>query len=260
LSETSPRSPAEFRKSLMVFRVGQGTRDVILTKSWYIIVHMMLLCLNLIIVSLYGENLFMSKNIQDSVYSSNSLRNSMKYEERLFMNRPIYKAGGEINDHQPTAFNGPPRPELEDEWARLMKYENVRVTREELGEFAGDDSIAKLTDGSGYYVTVAAFHGLHCVRNLHKYIYADHYYEGYSEHNISAVPQATDSGHHYCVDWHQFDEWMERHSFDPLEPGLLVHPHFGEAYMNDTGVKLGLGVEDLGEGASSGGQRGGVLH
>jgi hypothetical protein len=62
--------------------------------------------------------------------------------------------------------------------------QDIRVTAEELGDFAGDEGIVRLTDDSGYYVTVAAFHGLHCVRNLHKYLYAEHYYEGYSEQDL----------------------------------------------------------------------------
>lgn len=52
----------------------------------------------------------------------------------------------------------------------------MRVSKAELGQFAEDDTIVKLTDGSGYYSTVTVFHGLHCVNRLHHYLYPDHYY------------------------------------------------------------------------------------
>lgn len=53
---------------------------------------------------------------------------------------------------------------------------NIRVNREELGEFVTDDAIIKLADGSGSMVTMSAYHGLHCVRRLHKNLYAATYY------------------------------------------------------------------------------------
>lgn len=55
------------------------------------------------------------------------------------------------------------------------------MSKEELGGFKNDDSIVELSDGSGYYVTISAYHGLHCVRRLHKYIWADHYYPEVTE-------------------------------------------------------------------------------
>jgi hypothetical protein len=58
----------------------------------------------------------------------------------------------------------------------------VRVNKDELGEFAEDDSIVELTDKSGYYVTVSAFHGLHCIRRLHQYMYPEVYYSDITEH------------------------------------------------------------------------------
>lgn len=58
----------------------------------------------------------------------------------------------------------------------------VRVAHHELGEFEYDDSIIELGDKSGYYVTVSVFHGLHCIRRLHQYLYVDHYYSNLTDH------------------------------------------------------------------------------
>lgn len=46
--------------------------------------------------------------------------------------------------------------------------------------------------------------------------------------NSSAVPSVQDTGHHQCVNWARFEEWMGEHSFDPHKPGLLLHPQFGK--------------------------------
>ncbi|RDA95408.1 hypothetical protein CP533_3436 [Ophiocordyceps camponoti-saundersi (nom. inval.)] len=187
------------------------------------------------------------------------------YPRRPFDVKAIYLNNGTLNPHKANSFNGPPRESLENAWDKLMKHQNVRVPESELGQYAGDDSIVKLTDGSGYYTTVAVFHGLHCVQRLHHAIYADHYYPGLSEdetfllkrhteHCIdwlrqyvqcnadttlipiqwaadSPGPVSTDKGKHQCVVWEPIYEWMAEHSFDPFEPGLLVHPTLAQQWL-----------------------------
>jgi len=69
--------------------------------------------------------------------------------------------------------------------------ESIRVQRGELGQFVNDDTIIELEDGSGYYVTVAAFHGLHCVQRLHHFIYTDDYYSDLSETEVFLLKQHT---------------------------------------------------------------------
>lgn len=106
-----------------------------------IIIHLLLFSLNLIIVSVYGNAWFSSKGIYEALPESSKfeitlsypisqqesniywgpMRNFILYEKHKFISRPIYKANGEIDENQPTAFNGPPRPELENEWNKLMK-------------------------------------------------------------------------------------------------------------------------------------------
>ncbi|GKZ68231.1 hypothetical protein AnigIFM50267_002859 [Aspergillus niger] len=154
-----------------------------------------------------------------------TLQDNIKLEKHRFELLAIYRHDGDLNPHKTNNFSGPPRPELEEAWDRLMKNADIKVSHAELGEFAGDDSVIKLSDGSGYYVTVSAFHGLHCVKRLHMYIYAEHYYAGLSD---DANPVASDDGNHQCADWSQVEEWMAERSFDPFEPGLLVHPIFGK--------------------------------
>ncbi|TWU72312.1 hypothetical protein ED733_000059 [Metarhizium rileyi] len=141
-----------------------------------------------------------------------------------------------------------------------MQYQNIRLTKKELGQFRNDDSIVELADGTGYWSTVSVFHGLHCVERLHHILYSETYYPNLSandtftlkrhtEHCLdwlrhyiqcnvdttlipihweadSPGPVATDAGKHKCVAWDPVYEWMARHSFNPSQPGLLIHPLF----------------------------------
>jgi hypothetical protein len=59
--------------------------------------------------------------------------------------------------------------------------QNIRLQNEELGTFADDESLVKLSDGSGYFATLAVFHGLHCVKRLHHFVHRDNYYAEMSQ-------------------------------------------------------------------------------
>lgn len=67
-------------------------------------------------------------------------------------------------------------------WSIPLTYtdQHFRVKKEELGQFADQKSLVELTDGSGFYVTVAVSHALHCVQRLHHYVYRDHYHPNLS--------------------------------------------------------------------------------
>lgn len=145
-----------------------------------------------------------------------TLQDNIKLEKHRFELLAIYRHDGDLNPHKTNNFSGPPRPELEEAWDRLMKSSmledliplvlqvltvpldaDIKVSHAELGEFAGDDSVIKLSDGSGYYVTVSAFHGLHCVKRLHMYIYAEHYYAGLSEFELFMLRRHTGMLRHH---------------------------------------------------------------
>jgi len=79
----------------------------------------------------------------------------------------------------------------------MVTDQHVRVNEQELGQFSGDDSLVKLTDGSGYYVTVAVYHGIHCVERLHKFLYPETYYPNISATDFGTLKQHTE----HCIDW-----------------------------------------------------------
>ncbi|KAI1815062.1 hypothetical protein GGS20DRAFT_364073 [Poronia punctata] len=249
-----------------------------------IVAHLGLLSLNLIIVTLYAARGSITASGEvDNIPKQNPLRDRITYQPHRFELLAIYTSNGTVNEHKPTHFTGTPRPELEDAWDGLMEHSEVRVSKEELGGFKNDDSIIQLADGSGFYVTVSAFHGLHCVRRLHKYLWADHYYPDLSDHDSfflkrhaehcldwlrqyvqchadptlipihwttnDDVPVSKDTGNRMCVKWEPFEGWMAEHSFNPSTPGLLVHPMFGVPQaLREGGEKVALGVHELGTG------------
>ncbi|KAM4064468.1 hypothetical protein HRG_005163 [Hirsutella rhossiliensis] len=262
-------------------------------KSWFshhrrtILIHLAFLCANAFVLMAYASGWLSLRYLPDPHYLT-PFRNVISYEQREFELLAIYLSNGTLNPHKSNAFSGPPRKELENEWDHLMKHESVRVQKSELGPFEDDDSVVELADGSGYYTTVAAFHGLHCVQRLHHYLYLDHYYPDLSEKEVfllkrhtehcldwlrqyvqcnadttlipihwstdSPGPVAQDSGKHQCVVWEGVYNWMAERSFSPFEPGVLVHPIFGDPYANDnsTGHGKNLGATPLG--------KGGLLH
>lgn len=129
--------------------------------------------------------------------------------------------------------------------------ENFRAQEHELGQFAGQKSLVKLSDGSGYYVTVSVFHALHCVQRLHHYVYRDHYHPNLSEKDDFALKQHTGISSlltlevctlntiiDHCLDWLRqyvqcnadttlipirWAEQYEQHSSKP-KPILLLTP------------------------------------
>ncbi|UKZ84068.1 hypothetical protein TrVFT333_011884 [Trichoderma virens FT-333] len=114
------------------------------------------------------------------------------YEERPFALQSIYLENQTVNPAKSNQFNGPPRQDLEDAWDSLMQHQNIRVYQDELGDFATDDSVVQLSDGSGYYYsTVAVFHGLHCIQRLHNSIYPEVYYPGLTEEEAFTLRRHT---------------------------------------------------------------------
>ncbi|KAK9418930.1 hypothetical protein SUNI508_07702 [Seiridium unicorne] len=220
--------------------------------------------------------------VSDPAHHTTPLQNSIAYEERKFDHHSVFTNDGAINHNKPDSFSGPPRPALEAAWNRLKSNESVRVSKAELGQFASDDTIIELTDGSGYYSTVSVYHGLHCINRIHHFLYPDHYYPDFdkdqmfllkrhTEHCLdwlrqyvmcnadttlipvhwsakSPRPVALDWGNHQCVNWDNIEEWMADHAFDPFEPGLLMHPVFGSPYQDDNPELRKLGATGFGKG------------
>ncbi|RAL14253.1 uncharacterized protein BO97DRAFT_465902 [Aspergillus homomorphus CBS 101889] len=145
--------------------------------------------------------------------------------------------GKHLNPEKPGHFNGKPTSELAADWKGIMQHQNVRLQRHELGPFSDDDNVIHLVDGSGYYATLAVFHGLHCLKRFHHYIHRDSYYSNMTDEDTARLlyhtgeqkhPLAVDKAKHQRVKWEPLEHWASEHSFDAFQQGLLVHPLFGK--------------------------------
>jgi hypothetical protein len=67
--------------------------------------------------------------------------------------------------------------------------QNIRLKKEELGEFSTMPGLVKFGDGSGYYATLSAYHSLHCIKRLHHLMYFDHYYPGKTDQEAMLIKQ-----------------------------------------------------------------------
>lgn len=84
----------------------------------------------------------------------------LKWEPRLFENHL------EVSN----PFKGPPRPELDEAWNKLLGPSAMRVDKETLDKI--NRSSVALLDGSGYLIGLDVYHQLHClVGNARYYVY-----------------------------------------------------------------------------------------
>ncbi|KAI0378768.1 hypothetical protein F5Y04DRAFT_139672 [Hypomontagnella monticulosa] len=86
-----------------------------------------------------------------------------------------------LNHDEYSDYSGPPTPEQNRAWDKLIRPVYFKATREEL-EKAGEsmDNKVELEDG-GYLANIGVYHELHCLRQLRFYLYRDVYYTNITE-------------------------------------------------------------------------------
>ncbi|KAF2128709.1 hypothetical protein P153DRAFT_292948, partial [Dothidotthia symphoricarpi CBS 119687] len=157
----------------------------------------------------------------------------IEYEARAWDLDHIYLGNGTMNPEKKGHFNGKPTPELAAEWKELLQHQNFRLQKEDFGPFANDENLVQLSDKSGYFATIAVYHGLHCLKRFHHYLYQDEYYPDMSADDKRRLlfHAATDKAQHQCVAWKPLEHWAAERAFNAFEPGLLVHPTFGKLLL-----------------------------
>ncbi|KAG9198359.1 hypothetical protein G6514_010202 [Epicoccum nigrum] len=266
-------------------------------RSWYrrnertLITGIVVFLANMTICVVYTHWLTSQYSHFKPTYPWSPAREVVSYEQREWDLVHLHLPNGSINPEKPGHFGGPPTPALVAEWKNLLQHQNFRLQKEEYGPFADDPNLVQLADGSGYMATVAVYHGLHCTKRLHHYLYADDYYPDMSaddkqrlmfhaEHCIDWLrqyiqcnadttiipyfwgenqgsPLATDKAKHTCVAWEPLEHWAAERSFDAFTPGLLVHPSYGKLFGDDyKGDPLGIVAENY----PLSGQHGAVAH
>lgn len=204
---------------------------------------------------------------------------AIAYESRTWDSASTFFRNGSVNPNRLRKELGPPSAESDAAWAELIQYQNIRLKKEELGEYRDQPGLVEVADGSGYYASISAYHSLHCIKRLHHLMYFDHYYPNktdqesmfirkhHGHHCLNALRQTVqcnadlsilpmqwgpttrtpiglDGGHHQCVQWEKIDSWMKERSLDVFAPGVIVHPTLGEAYPGGKGNDVGVALDE----------------
>ncbi|MCJ1412198.1 hypothetical protein MMC19_006291 [Ptychographa xylographoides] len=203
-------------------------------------------------------------------------RDAIEYGARTFDVAPTYLEDGKLNPDKVNLYNGKPTPELENAWNELLQYQNIRLSKDEIGERKNEDGLIELSDG-GYFATLTVYHSLHCLKRLHRWMNLEYYYgnltepelfrlRGHTEHCLDVLrqnvqcqaditviplnwgtkqplPLGSDIGHHECANWDKLDNWMKDRSINPMKPGYLVHPKLGPAFPEGRGDLVGIIID-----------------
>jgi hypothetical protein len=160
-------------------------------------------------------------------------------------------------------FRGPPRPEQDAAWDKLLQYNNLRVQKEDL-EKANITSVPLHDDQGGYLVTLDVFHTLHCVNKVRKSYYSDYYHDPnplpdqqeHFDHCIDLLrqvimchgdvslhtygwkdnyrwPWPSMRTEHQCRNWDRLMSWSKDHYIPSLTGPILSHPTLGISFTGD---------------------------
>ncbi|KAH8888154.1 hypothetical protein GQ53DRAFT_826711 [Thozetella sp. PMI_491] len=140
-------------------------------------------------------------------------------------------------------FKGPPRPEFEEAWDRLLSPDAVRVGKDILEKI--NKTSVELSDRSGYFRQVRAYlhpdlyqankkeanrgqHIDHCLESLRQYIMcnADLTLMTYDWIPNFPRPWPNFKSVHQCANWQAIEDWAWAHNFDYFNKSLLQHPNY----------------------------------
>ncbi|KAI1108878.1 hypothetical protein F5Y14DRAFT_458896 [Nemania sp. NC0429] len=157
--------------------------------------------------------------------------------------------------HVVNKYRGEPRPELDQAWADLLEHNNIRLSDDELKRM--NRTAIKLSDGSGYFGQLSAYHHLHCLKYIRQVLHPDYYdtnttdRDEHVDHCIDDIRQAlmchADTSivtfdwrgpnwrrpwpnfniDHTCVDWDALVDWTATRSFNIFDQHSIVHPQLG---------------------------------
>ncbi|QSZ30679.1 hypothetical protein DSL72_000237 [Monilinia vaccinii-corymbosi] len=174
------------------------------------------------------------------VFSAPAFNGAVTYERRRLFRH--------LNDNP---FAGPPRPELDAAYEKILEPLTTKITNEEY-EHLGATTLG-LKDGSGYVGEMAVYHELHCIKRIRRHLNLNHYYPGltgkelerenaHADHCLEywreaamcradatmatmfwrdAVPTSRAWSDHECVNWELFDTWARSRTLNLTDPGIL---------------------------------------
>ncbi|KAH8176412.1 tat pathway signal sequence [Sarocladium implicatum] len=160
-------------------------------------------------------------------------------------------------------YRGPPRPEQDEAWEDLLRYNNLRVQEVDLAK-ANLTSVPLKDDAGGYLATLDVFHSLHCVNKVRKSYYSDYYHDPnpiadqheHFDHCIDLLrqvimchgdvslhtyewkddyrwPWPSMQTTHQCRNWDKIMDWSRDHYVPSLTGPILSHPSLGTSFRGD---------------------------
>lgn len=99
-----------------------------------------------------------------------------------------------------SGFKGPPTPEVEENWQKIMRYGMIGVEASDYDKVNKSlQTAVYFPDDQGYMTTLIGTHHLHC---LH-YIWQDHYREYFPETQtkIKNIPEMYERHYEHCIDY-----------------------------------------------------------
>jgi len=208
-----------------------------------LIIHLFLICVYTSLFFFLLDRGYKLNGHKSGLHAYSPAWEAIKWEARTLENQ--------LENSNP--FKGPPRPELDDAWNKLLGPSAIRVDGEVLDKI--NRTSVPLLDGSGFMVGLDVYHQLHCVKYIRKFIHPEYY--NITEPNVSQhVDHCLESIRQYimcnadvalltfdwipnfhrpwpnfritheCVNWDSIEEWALAHSFDGFDPQLIKHPNF----------------------------------
>ncbi|KAF9892560.1 hypothetical protein FE257_001669 [Aspergillus nanangensis] len=199
-------------------------------------------------ISTYDDNEV--QNYTGPFYAMSPAREAAVYEK-------VISRGGM---YQENAYKGPPSPERDAVWNKLLEPIDIRVSKDTLEQL--NITGLELNDHSGYYGGLNVYHHLHCLRYIRGVMRQEHFHNKptndpeFMEHVYHCIddirqalmcnpdlsiytwtwipgdrkPRPMLDIPQECVNWDKLNSWASDRSFDVFEPNLLVHPELGSSF------------------------------
>ncbi|KAF2799680.1 hypothetical protein K505DRAFT_356385 [Melanomma pulvis-pyrius CBS 109.77] len=135
----------------------------------------------------------MAKKLEARVYAP--ARSALKYDKHLIQfDENLY----------PNRFIGDPSDKVDEAWSQLLQNPYFRVTSSEYRKVGLNRSTLGIVGSDDKVISFSAYHELHCLKTLYRWIHNDHYFPNldresdefnfqkwHAEHCISYLRQAT---------------------------------------------------------------------
>ncbi|KFY43935.1 hypothetical protein V494_01756 [Pseudogymnoascus sp. VKM F-4513 (FW-928)] len=227
-----------------------------------------LIVLNSIVFIIYAASLYVvASHVSKKCQQGPNLVFSPAYDAVQWEE---YKFKENSQEHGP--FSGYPRPEIDENWDKLLNAENIILEPEVMRHYGREELGVAVPEGGGYLGTLNVYHELHCIKRIYQYGYQDYYWSDLSEnqreinrlhneHCLDFLRQASmchadiglitfqwspnslipvaNATTHQCANWDKIDKWTKARTVDMMKPGWLVHPTKGPAFPIGEGDRLG---------------------